>query len=100
MTQDTTRRLAAVWFADIVGYIALASESEDDALTMLNVFHRQALHPARQMSRPITALQATITLQPNPGHQVHSENPQNVSKGNSPAFSLRLPDRSRMLTTV
>ena len=36
------RRQVAIVFADVVGYTELAAENEDDALTMLSVFHQVA----------------------------------------------------------
>ena len=42
MARDRTRRLAAVWFADIVGYTALSTRDEDVALAMVDEFQRLA----------------------------------------------------------
>ena len=39
---DTGRRLAAVWFADIVGYTSLSAQDEDAAMRMVGVFQRLA----------------------------------------------------------
>ncbi len=36
MAQERTRRLAAVWFADIVGYTELSSRDEDGALAVVD----------------------------------------------------------------
>jgi class 3 adenylate cyclase len=36
MPEERTRRLAAVWFADIVGYTALSAQDEDAALTVVD----------------------------------------------------------------
>ena len=36
MTQERTRRLAAVWFADIVGYTRLSQEDESQALEVVS----------------------------------------------------------------
>ena len=40
MTEGRTRRLAAVWFADIVGYTALSTRNEDAALSVVDEFQR------------------------------------------------------------
>lgn len=40
MTKDTSRRLAAVWFADIVGYTNLAARDEDLALRVVRELQR------------------------------------------------------------
>jgi class 3 adenylate cyclase len=45
---DAPRHQAAIVFSDIVGYTALTSESEEDALTMMSVFHRQARRAAAE----------------------------------------------------
>jgi len=45
---EVPRHTATVLFSDIVGYTALTSESEDDALTMMSVFHRVARKSAEQ----------------------------------------------------
>jgi len=45
---DAPRHTATILFSDIVGYTALTSESEDDALTLMSVFHRQARRAAEQ----------------------------------------------------
>lgn len=37
-------------FSDVVGYTKLASENEDDALTMLSVFHRAARRAATKQN--------------------------------------------------
>jgi class 3 adenylate cyclase/tetratricopeptide (TPR) repeat protein len=42
MTTERTRRLAAVWFADIVGYTALSSRDEDGALHAVDELQRIA----------------------------------------------------------
>ena len=42
MTQDTTRRLAAVWFADIVGYTDLSAKDEDAAFRVVRELQRIA----------------------------------------------------------
>ena len=39
---EAPRHRAIIIFSDIVGYSALTSENEDDALTMMSVFHRAA----------------------------------------------------------
>ena len=39
---DAPRHRAVIVFSDIVGYSALTAKSQDDALTMMSVFHRQA----------------------------------------------------------
>lgn len=44
------RRLAAVWFADIVGYTALSSRDEDAALAVVAVFQRIAEEVVSQHS--------------------------------------------------
>ena len=36
MTKERTRRLAAVWFADIVGYTRLSAKDEDAALAVVD----------------------------------------------------------------
>ena len=36
------RRLAAVWFADLVGYSTLSSQDEETALALLGIFHATA----------------------------------------------------------
>ncbi len=36
MAQERTRRLAAVWFADVVGYTELSSRDEDSALAVVD----------------------------------------------------------------
>ncbi len=42
-TSDTPeRRLAAVWFADLVGYSTLSSQDEESALALLDIFHKTA----------------------------------------------------------
>jgi serine/threonine protein kinase len=43
-TPDTQpqRRLAAVWFADLVGYSTLSSQDEEAALALLDQFHKTA----------------------------------------------------------
>jgi serine/threonine protein kinase/tetratricopeptide (TPR) repeat protein len=38
----SSRRLAAVWFADLVGYSSLSSTDEELALTLLQIFHATA----------------------------------------------------------
>lgn len=44
MEQSRTRRLAAVWFADIVGYAALSTHDEDAALAVVTrVLSRSAI---------------------------------------------------------
>lgn len=40
MDERRTRRLAAVWFADIVGYTALSTRDEDAALAVVDEFQR------------------------------------------------------------
>jgi class 3 adenylate cyclase len=40
MEERRTRRLAAVWFADIVGYTALSTRDEDAALAVVDEFQR------------------------------------------------------------
>ena len=45
---DTARYSTTVLFSDIIGYTALTAESEDDALTLMSVFHRQARRAAEQ----------------------------------------------------
>ena len=45
---ESTRHEAVIVFSDIVGYSALTSENEDDALTMMSVFHRIARRAAEQ----------------------------------------------------
>lgn len=40
MEQSRTRRLAAVWFADIVGYTALSTRDENAALAVVDEFQR------------------------------------------------------------
>jgi len=40
MEERRTRRLAAVWFADIVGYTALSTKDEDAALAVVDEFQR------------------------------------------------------------
>ena len=45
MVQEHTRRLAAVWFADISGYTALSGRDEDAALAV--VAELQALSTRR-----------------------------------------------------
>ena len=40
MTSNRTRRLAAVWFADIVGYTALSNRDEDAALSVVDELQR------------------------------------------------------------
>ena len=40
MTEGRTRRLAAVWFADIVGYTALSTRDEDAAMSVVDEFQR------------------------------------------------------------
>ena len=40
MTPDRTRRLSAVWFADIVGYTDLSSRDEAGALAVVDCFQR------------------------------------------------------------
>ena len=40
MEERRTRRLAAVWFADIVGYTALSTQDEDAALAVVDEFQR------------------------------------------------------------
>ena len=42
MTQERTRRLAAVWFADIVGYTALSQRDERVALRIVGELQRSA----------------------------------------------------------
>ncbi len=42
VARDRTRRLAAVWFADIVGYTALSNRGEDAALAIVDEFQRLA----------------------------------------------------------
>ncbi len=42
MARDRIRRLAAVWFADIVGYTALSTRDEDAALAIVDEFQRLA----------------------------------------------------------
>ena len=42
MAQDRKRRLAAVWFADIVGYTELSSRDEDGALAVVDELQRLA----------------------------------------------------------
>ncbi|MDH5591188.1 MAG: adenylate/guanylate cyclase domain-containing protein [Gemmatimonadota bacterium] len=42
MSKERTRRLAAVWFADIVGYTALSSRDEDAALTLVDTLQQAA----------------------------------------------------------
>ena len=42
MTQDRPRRLAAVWFADIVGYTDLSARDEDLALRVVRELQRIA----------------------------------------------------------
>lgn len=41
-TAPLTRRLAAVWFADIVGYVSLSTEDEKKALRLVRIFERAA----------------------------------------------------------
>src|SRR5688572_25739843 len=41
-SSDTGRRLAAVWFADIVGYTTLSAQDEDAAMKVVGVFQRLA----------------------------------------------------------
>ena len=45
---EAPRHQAVIVFSDIVGYSALTSENEDDALTMMSVFHRQARRAAER----------------------------------------------------
>ena len=45
---DSPRHAAAVLSSHIIGYTALTSESEDDALTLMSVFHRAARKAAEQ----------------------------------------------------
>jgi class 3 adenylate cyclase len=40
VTEGRTRRLAAVWFADIVGYTALSTRDEDAAMEVVDEFQR------------------------------------------------------------
>ena len=42
MAQERNRRLAAVWFADIVGYTDLSSRDEEAALAVVDEFQRLA----------------------------------------------------------
>ena len=42
MTQERTRRLEAIWFADIVGYTELSSRDEDGALSVVDELQRLA----------------------------------------------------------
>jgi class 3 adenylate cyclase len=42
MSEDRARRLAAVWFADIIGYTALSARDEDEALRVVDAFQRIA----------------------------------------------------------
>lgn len=44
------RRQVVIVFSDVVGYTKLASENEDDALTMLSVFHRAARRAATKQN--------------------------------------------------
>lgn len=39
---EPERRLAAVWFADLVGYSTLSSQDEEAALALLDTFHKTA----------------------------------------------------------
>ncbi|MGH7481527.1 MAG: adenylate/guanylate cyclase domain-containing protein, partial [Longimicrobiales bacterium] len=42
VSDPTVRRLSAVWFADIVGYVALSSEDEAEALEVVGIMQRLA----------------------------------------------------------
>ena len=44
------RRLAAVWFADIVGYTTLSARDEDGALAVVGAFQRLAVETVEQHS--------------------------------------------------
>lgn len=48
MVRKRTRRLAAVWFADIVGFTALASRDEDLALELVDDLQRGAERAVRE----------------------------------------------------
>jgi serine/threonine protein kinase len=41
-SSEPGRRLAAVWFADLVGYSTLSSQDEEAALALLDTFHKTA----------------------------------------------------------
>ena len=49
---DAPRHEAVIVFSDIVGYTALTTENEDDALTMMSVFHRAARKASEQTKGP------------------------------------------------
>ena len=56
MARDRIRRLAAVWFADIVGYTALSTRDEDAALAIVDEFQRLAHEAVADKGRVVKFL--------------------------------------------
>ncbi len=56
MTESRTRRLAAVWFADIVGYTELSATDEDAALAVVDEFQRLVREAVGEKGRVVKFL--------------------------------------------
>ena len=62
MTTERTRRLAAVWFADIVGYTELSSRDEDGALAVVDELQRLAREEVESHGGRIVKFQGDAVL--------------------------------------
>jgi len=56
LSEGRTRRLAAVWFADIVGYTALSNTDEDAALQVVDEFQRLVRESVGEKGRVVKFL--------------------------------------------
>jgi len=62
MPQERKRRLAAVWFADIVGYTELSSRDEDGALAVVDELQRLAREEVEPRGGRIVKFQGDAVL--------------------------------------